>query len=182
MLLGIPGTVGGAVRMNAGTHLGEVGDGVCTVSFLLPDGRTETAHRSELDFRYRGLRGKDGSIILGAVFALKKNGASPDQLKNQAREIIAERRKRQPHPGEGRSAGSFFKNPPDAPPAGALIESAGLKGVGIGGAMVSQRHANFILNTGKATASDILSLKERIQEAVFGRFGVRLIPEVEIVG
>ncbi len=182
MLLGIPGTVGGAVRMNAGTALGEVGDALRSATFLLPDGRMETPSRAELDFRYRSLRGKEGAIVLGAVFGLQRNGASPDQLKAREQEILAARRKSQPHPADGHSAGCFFKNPPDGPPAGALIDRAGLKGIRIGGAMVSPRHANFIINTGRAAASDILALKERIQETVSRRFGIWLSPEVEIVG
>lgn len=182
MALGIPGTVGGAVRMNAGTKGGAVGDVVCSVSFLLPDGRVETVPRKELDFRYRELRGLRGGLILGAHFGLRKNGASPDELKSRGKAILAERRRRQPAPVQGWSAGCFFKNPPDAPPAGALIDRAGLKGARVGGAMVSPRHANFILNTGKAKAADILALKAHIQETVYRQFGIGLSPEVEIVG
>jgi UDP-N-acetylmuramate dehydrogenase len=182
MALGIPGTVGGAVRMNAGTKEGAVGDVVCSVSFLLPDGRVETVPRNELDFRYRELRGLRGALILGAHFGLRKNGASPEELKARSKAILEERRKRQPAPVQGWSAGCFFKNPPGAPPAGALIDRAGLKGARIGGAMVSPRHANFILNTGKATAGDILALKAHIQETVYRQFGIELSPEVEIVG
>ena len=182
MALGIPGTVGGAVRMNAGTGLGAMGDVIRSVAFLSPDGRVTETGREELDFRYRGLHGREGHVVLGAVFRLRRNGASPVELKERAREILAERRKRQPDHGGGWSAGCFFKNPPDGPPAGALIDRAGLKGVRVGGAMVSPRHANFIVNTGDAAAADILALKDRIQETVRERFGVRLSPEVEIVG
>ena len=182
MALGIPGTVGGAVRMNAGTGLGAVGDVIRSVAFLSPDGRVAERGRDELDFRYRGLRGREGHVVLGAVFRLRRNGASPGELKERAREILAERRRGQPDPGDGRSAGCFFKNPPDGPPAGALIDRAGLKGAQVGGAMVSPRHANFIVNTGGAAAADILALKDRIQETVRERFGIRLAPEVEIVG
>lgn len=182
MALGIPGTVGGAVRMNAGTNLGAVGDAIQSATFLLPDGRVAEMDRSKLDFRYRGLRGMEDAVVMEAVFQLKRNGASPDILKDRAKKILAARRKRQPDLGGGWSAGCFFKNPPNGPPAGALIDRAGLKGVRVGGAMVSPRHANFIVNTGNAAAADILTLKDRIQETVQKRFGVWLMPEVEIVG
>lgn len=181
-LLGIPGTVGGAVRMNAGTRIGAVADILCSAWFLMPDGRVMTFLRNELDFRYRALSGKDGAIVLGAAFRLSKDGISKKQLKAISRNIIAKRRASQPRPAEGRSAGCFFKNPQDGPPAGALIDRAGLKGAQVGGAMVSMRHANFIVNTGAATASDILNLKDQVQEAVLKQFGLFLTPEVEIVG
>ncbi len=182
MALGIPGTVGGAVWMNAGTGRGAVGDVIRSVRFLLPGGQVVEAPRDELDFQYRGLCGKAGAVVLSAVFGLHRNGASPGRLKERAREILADRRSRQPRSGQGHSAGCFFKNPPEGPSAGALIDRAGLKGRRVGGALVSPYHANFIINAGGATATDILSLKDRIQETVAGRFGIRLTPEVEIVG
>jgi len=183
--LGIPGTVGGAIQMNAGTKLGWMSDVLRELRVLLPDGTEATFRRTELDFHYRMLSWEGMSlgvspqpIILEGVIALTP--ADPAALKNDAAEILADRRSRQPT--RLPSAGCFFKNPPGAEPAGWLIEAAGLKGTRVGGAEVSTRHANFIVNRKTATAADILSLMELIQEAVQNTFDVDLEPEVHILG
>ena len=183
--LGTPGTVGGAIQMNAGTKLGWMSDVLRQLRVLQPDGTEKVLHRRELDFSYRTLTWKDAHleglshpIILEGSVSLTP--ADPTALKREATDILADRRSRQPM--HLPSAGCFFKNPPGEEPAGRLIEAAGMKGTRIGGAEVSTRHANYIVNREKASATDILSLMERIQEAVRDKFAVDLEPEVHILG
>ncbi|PIP35718.1 MAG: UDP-N-acetylenolpyruvoylglucosamine reductase [Desulfobacterales bacterium CG23_combo_of_CG06-09_8_20_14_all_52_9] len=183
--VGIPGTVGGALMMNAGTPRGCMADVVECVEIFHPEGRIEKYPRHDLHFTYRkmtwGLEpiaDKENSIILSGFFRLRRSDAR--LLKTEADAILKERRERQPW--RLPSAGCFFKNPTGDISAGNLIDRAGLKGKSIGGAQVSKRHANFIVNTGKATASDILVLAEEIEETVLKVFGVKLEPEVKIIG
>lgn len=194
-MAGIPGSVGGAVRMNAGAVGGEIGDCLHSLECLDDYGHVMQVLRSELQFSYRktelvrGLEpGSTGNtsldflhsvnplLVVSAYFTLRAVGK--EQVRSRCAGFLAQRKERQPT-GVA-SAGSFFKNPPhDA--AGRLIEAAGLKGRCCGEAMVSQKHANFIVNTGKGTATDILTLMEQVQEAVFQKFAIRLEPEVEII-
>jgi UDP-N-acetylmuramate dehydrogenase len=117
-------------------------------------------------------------VILGGAFEVTP--AEPDALREDARQIVMARKSSQPlHRG---SAGCFFKNPSPETPAGRLIEQSGLKGKQRGGAVVSEKHANFILNMGHATAEDILGLMNTVQETVLKKFGILLEPEVQIVG
>ncbi|NNL41168.1 MAG: UDP-N-acetylmuramate dehydrogenase [Desulfobacterales bacterium] len=183
--MGIPGTVGGAITMNAGTSLGSTGDVLEDVLIMHPDGKTKRINRREIDFSYRNISfGKEiktdqgRPIILEGSFRLYPVDASI--LKEEAEEILKVRRKKQPV--NFPSAGSFFKNPGQGKAAGRLIEQAGLKGKKIGGAQVSEKHANFIVNTGGASASDILELMAFIQKTVFNTFNIELEPEVKIVG
>jgi len=183
--LGIPGTMGGAIRMNAGTRLGWMSDVLREVRVLQPDGTEGILRRVDMDFSYRTLSWKPGTIeggeepiILEGTFCLTPE--DPAFLKNEATEIIEDRRARQPT--RLPSAGCFFKNPPDQEPAGRLIEAAGMKGKRIGDAEVSRRHANFIVNRKHASAADILSLMEWIQEEVKKKYDIDLEPEVQIVG
>ena len=183
--VGIPGTVGGAITMNAGTAHGSTEDVLEDVLIMLPDGKTKRINKSEINFSYRNLSfGKDikiyqgRPIILEGSFRLYPFDAAT--LKKEAEEILRIRNKKQPVSFP--SAGSFFKNPEQGKAAGRLIEKAGLKGKKIGGAQVSEKHANFIINTGGASASDILGLMEFIQETVFKTFNIKLEPEVKIVG
>lgn len=183
--VGIPGTVGGAITMNAGTSLGSTGDVLEDVLIMHPDGKTKRINRREIDFSYRNISfGKeiktdqDRPIILEGSFRLYPIDAAI--LKEEAEEILKVRRKKQPV--NFPSAGSFFKNPGQGKAAGRLIEQAGLKGKKIGGAQVSEKHANFIVNTGGASASDILELMAFIQKTVFNTFNIELEPEVKIVG
>ncbi|MBT8374227.1 MAG: UDP-N-acetylmuramate dehydrogenase, partial [Deltaproteobacteria bacterium] len=183
--MGIPGTVGGAITMNAGTSLGSTGDVLEDVLIMHPDGKTKRINRCEIDFSYRNISfGKeiktdqDRPIILEGSFRLYPVDAA--MLKEEAQEILKVRRKKQPV--NFPSAGSFFKNPGQGKAAGRLIEQAGLKGKKIGGAQVSEKHANFIVNTGGASASDILELMAFIQKTVFNTFNIELEPEVKIVG
>jgi len=181
--LGIPGTVGGAVVMNAGTSLGCIGDVIEAVSVLQPDGTRKEIGRERLEFSYRRLSLKDGDsipqpVILHARFALLRGDAQT--LRKEAKSILDSRKQRQPagYPG----AGCFFRNPSSDQPAGWLIDQAGLKGRMIGGAQISPKHANFIVNRGGASAADILALVSLIREKVKTQFDVDLQLEVRVLG
>ncbi|MFZ0614415.1 MAG: UDP-N-acetylmuramate dehydrogenase [Desulfobacterales bacterium] len=184
--LGIPATVGGAIVMNAGTARGSIADVLESLSCLHPDGRRVKFDRRELDFAYRRLALKPGAaagsghdpVIVDGTFALKP--ADKQLLANEAGRILKERAAKQPI--DQPSAGCFFKNPPAGRSAGELIEKAGLKGRQIGSARVSEKHANFIVNAGGATARDILNLMDLVQGRVAAKFAVDLVPEVKIVG
>jgi UDP-N-acetylmuramate dehydrogenase len=184
--LGIPASVGGAIVMNAGTTRGSMADVVASIGCLQSDGRWVRFDRRDLDFSYRCLSWKasgptgdgEATIIVDASFSLKPGDAR--KLSEEAAQILKARAEKQPV--DQPSAGCFFKNPASGRSAGELIEKAGLKGRQVGGACVSTRHANFIVNTGGATARDILGLMKLVQERVADKFAVELIPEVKIVG
>lgn len=173
---GIPGSVGGAISMNAGAWGGEMADVVDAITFVTPGGDVQRKTRSELAFSYRHLEKGADIVAIGEVLLTP---GSRESIAQKAKDVVARRKKFQPQ-GVA-SAGSFFKNP-QGDAAGRLIEAAGLKGCSAGGAMVSPVHANFIINTGSATASDVLTLMKTVQERVQQRFGVMLEPEVAIIG
>lgn len=179
--IGIPGSVGGAVVGNAGAHGGYVGDVLQSVT-VLDHGRVRTLGASELGLGYRTSRFKaiasanGRPLILEATFALRPGDAAA--MGEQMAEWMRWRQER--HPQEP-SAGSVFKRTAQYP-AGFLIDQAGLKGRRRGGAQVSPRHANFIVNHGNASARDVRGLMEEIQEVVQARFGVRLELEIELIG
>ncbi len=174
---GIPGSVGGAVRMNAGAYGGEIKDIVESVSLLDASGVIRAVARKELRFAYRNLDLPAETIIIGAAFRLRRGNG--EKIAGRVREII--RMRTEKHPLEFRNAGSVFKNPRDCP-AGRLIEEAGLKGVRIGDAQISEKHGNFIVNRGQATAADVLRLIAMIQQRVFEKTGHALETEVKIIG
>ena len=182
--IGIPGSVGGAIMMNAGTAEGEIQNVLSRATILFPDGRMETLSDNVLEFGYRGLKlpgihnPLQPPVIVDGSFQLVP--ASSGDLAAEADALLKRRGERQPKGGA--SAGCFFKNPENGAPAGALIEQAGMKGAKFGGAQVSETHANFILNRHNATAEDILQLMEKVQRAVYAKFQVELQPEVRIVG
>ncbi|MBW2740126.1 MAG: UDP-N-acetylmuramate dehydrogenase [Deltaproteobacteria bacterium] len=184
--VGIPGTVGGGIMMNAGTAHGSIKGVLDSIKILLPDGHTKIIMRENLDFEYRKLSLKDEvkesnqgqPIILGACFCLRPS--DPWKLQKDAEKILKERKERQP--AGLHSAGCFFKNPLSGKTAGDLIDLAGLKGKSIGGAEISLKHANFIINRNKASASDILALIELVRVTVSKKFNINLEPEVKIVG
>lgn len=184
--LGIPGTVGGAVIMNAGTSSGSISDVLDSVNVMLSSGAMLRIKREKLDFSYRKISWEkiftkshhEEPIIIDALFRLFKSDSV--KLRNEARAILKKRRDSQPI-GMA-SAGCIFKNPPSGKTAGQLIDTAGLKGMRIGGAEVSAKHANFIVNTGTASASDILGLMQLIQETVLKKFNINLEPEVKVFG
>jgi len=174
---GIPGSVGGAVRMNAGAYGGEIKDVVTALHLLDPTGQVRTETTDMLHFAYRSLDLPDKTIIIGAVFRLHRGDGK--RITARVGDILAARREK--HPLAFRNAGSVFKNLGDIA-AGRLIEAAGLKGTRIGDAQVSEQHANFIINRGAATATDIMNLIDLIQRRVFAATGKRLETEVKIIG
>ena len=176
--LGIPGAVGGALRMNAGAWGGCMADTTNLIRVLNQNGDVANMSRDQLRFSYRGLDLEKGTIILSGQFKLKY--VDREALREEA--IRMQKKRRLSQPLSLPSAGSVFRNPPGQKAAGELIDQAGLKGLRVGEAEVSTKHANFIVNKGHAEASDVLDLIRQIQEAVFERFGVNLEPEVTIVG
>lgn len=174
---GIPGTVGGAVCMNAGVALGELGDVIDSVTLIAPDGNLFTRSREEMGFGYRTSSIPDGHLVLEARIILRRD--DKEKIKSQVKELLDKRKRNQPWGVP--SAGSVFKNPQEES-AGKLIELAGLKGMTVGGAQVSEKHANFIVNTGNAKAADVLALMELVREKVLEVHGVRLEPEIKIIG
>jgi UDP-N-acetylmuramate dehydrogenase len=177
LLAGIPGGVGGALRMNAGAFGREIGTLTVEVVGFARDGTPIRAAREDISFGYRCAPELERMIITSGCFRFQPG--SPPTLRTRANEILALRASRQPldHP----SCGSVFKRPPGYY-AGALIEEAGLKGERCGGAEISCKHAGFILNVANASASDVYRLIRRIEERVMERFGVRLEREVHLVG
>ena len=175
---GIPGSVGGAVLMNAGAYGGEIKDILIDATIYTPKGGAEVRKNSELDLSYRHSRIMDeGGIILSARFQLKKG--TYDDIKSVMTDLNNRRTEKQPlnYPG----AGSTFKRP-EGYFAGKLIQDAGLMGYRIGGAEVSTKHAGFVINADNATASDVRQLMQDVQDKVYEQNGVRLEPEVRFVG
>jgi UDP-N-acetylmuramate dehydrogenase len=176
-LAGIPGTVGGAVAMNAGAFGKEAGDRVMEVHIVTANGDMDVRDRSGLKFSYRGLQLEKGSVII----------ASRLRIDLETQEIVAKRiagylkKRKESQPLEYPSAGSVFKNPPNDF-AGRLVEQVGLKGKKIGGAMISKKHANYIVNTGGATAKDIIGLMNLVRQKVKKETGIELEPEIQVAG
>ncbi|HEY66661.1 MAG TPA: UDP-N-acetylmuramate dehydrogenase [Thermoflexia bacterium] len=180
---GLPGTVGGAVVGNAGAFGGDIAGVLHSVTVLGPDSAVVERPNEWFEFRYRGSRIKGageqrsrGYVVLAATFGLQPG--DPESLVARASEILEWRRTRHP---AGATMGSTFKNPPGSH-AGYLIEQAGLRGYRIGGAQISELHGNFFMNTGNATAADVLALIEYARAEVKRRFGVELELEIELVG
>ncbi len=175
---GIPGTVGGAVYMNAGAYGGEIRNVLLSVKSIEKDGTgAEETPLSELEFAYRNTSFmKNGRIITGAFFRLEKG--NPDEIQGKMEELMGKRKNSQPL--EYPSAGSTFKRPKEGY-AAALIDESGLKGVSVGGAMVSEKHAGFVINYNNATFSDVIGLMEVIRNTVSEKHGIELQPEVEIL-
>jgi UDP-N-acetylmuramate dehydrogenase len=175
---GIPGSVGGGVFMNAGAYGEEVKDLVEETLSMDLSGRKITRRADELVFGYRtSIFSQNGEIITGARFRLKEGERG--QIKDKTNELLEKRRRTQPL--DLPSAGSVFKRPPGNF-AGKLIDGAGLRGLTAGGARVSEKHAGFIVNADKASAADILFLIDKVTEKVYKEFGVRLEPEIRIIG
>ncbi len=182
---GIPGTIGGAVMMNSSSAYGRISDVISSVKFMMPDGQIEIMEKEDIEFSRGGLsfsNNKTGAgskpLIIEAFFRLKRG--DKNTLTAEWENILKARKKTQPVSLP--SAGCFFKNPEQGKPAGKLIDMANFKGERQGNAMVSETHANFIVNLGDAKAEDILILKKRIEERVFELFSIHLEPEVRIEG
>ncbi|MBK8205595.1 MAG: UDP-N-acetylmuramate dehydrogenase [Planctomycetes bacterium] len=173
-LAGIPGTVGGALAMNAGGRYGEIADYVASVIWISPEGDLQSLYREEITFGYRSSMLRSGVVIETVIEGTAGEHA---QLVARARTVLQEKLAAQPY--SEFSAGCTFKNP-KGQSAGRYIDQAGCKGLMVGGAKVSDRHGNFIVNRGDAKASDILELMQQVQRRVFEAFGVSLQPEVQI--
>lgn len=174
---GIPGTLGGALVMNAGTKAGDMSGIIREIKRVAPKTLTlEIVERKNLEFSYRCL--KLPGILVAATLALKT--ADRMKIEQTVQENLSFKKSSQPI--SAASAGCFFKNPAQGMPAGELIEKSGLKGIGINGARVSDVHANYIINTGDASCDDILRLKQHIQDTVFNAFKIKLETEVRIEG
>ena len=174
---GIPGSIGGAVCMNAGAYGGEIAQVIGSARVLTPAG-VRTVSKEELTLGYRSSAVmQNGWVVLEATFELTPG--NPDQIKATMADLAARRREKQPlqYP----SCGSFFKRPVGYY-AGALIEQAGLKGYRVGDAQVSEMHAGFVINRGHATSSEIYRLMQDVQRRVQAQFGVALEPEVRLIG
>jgi len=176
-LAGIPGTIGGALAMNAGAFGGETWAHVESVETIDRAGHLHIRRPEDYRIGYRSVQGPAGEWFVAARLRLEHGdvGAAQEHI----RALLARRNATQPT--QQYSCGSVFRNPP-GDHAARLIEAAGLKGAGVGGARVSRKHANFIINTGAATATDIETLINRVQGTVEQEYGVRLEPEVRIVG
>lgn len=173
---GIPGSLGGAVFMNAGAYGGEMKQVVQEVIVLTEDGIRHIPG-AECAFGYRKSAFSDGkTVILGAKLHLKKG--DPVQIRDKMAELMAKRKASQPL--EYPSAGSTFKRP-EGYYAGTLIQETGLKGLTVGGAQVSEKHAGFVINTGGATCADVMALIAQVQDRVMQRSGVYLEPEVRVI-
>ncbi len=175
---GIPGTIGGAIRMNAGAHSGEMKDIVVETTYMDIDGNVHTINNREHEFKYRNsIFSRNEYIILSTV--LKLHRGNQKEIKSKMDEFARYRKEKQPL--EYPSAGSTFKRGKDFITA-QLIDECGLKGYSVGGAQVSTKHAGFIINTGNATAEDILKLVKYIKETVFEKTGKKIELELEIIG
>lgn len=175
---GIPGTLGGAVYMNAGAYGGEMKDVLYSVNHIDDNGKTGTLQKENLQLGYRhSAYTKNGFVITSAVMKLTK--ADKKDIKEAMDDKLQRRKDKQPL--EYPSAGSTFKRP-EGYFAGALIQDCGLKGYTVGGAQVSEKHAGFVINKGEATATDVITLIGDVQRIVYEKHGVMLETEVKIVG
>ena len=175
---GIPGTVGGAVYMNAGAYGGEVKDIIVSARHMTPDGEIEEVPAESLKLGYRtSVYDKNKNVILSARFKL--HPGDKNEIREKMDDLLARRKDKQPI--DLPSAGSTFKRP-EGHFAGTLIEQCGLKGTAVGGAAVSEKHAGFVVNvSGEATCSEVLRLIELVKNTVFEKTGVLLEPEVKVV-
>lgn len=182
-LTGLPGTIGGAVRGNAGAYGTEIKDVLTEIEIFDPKNGIRKIKANELNFAYRESSIKNSQkdeVILKATLKLKKE--SPEyakKMKAQIADILKTRAGKQP---TGKTTGSFFKNPNPKLSAGYLLDQVGAKGLQIGGARVSKEHANWIVNTGNATQKDIIELAKILIEKVSTRFNIQLEPEVQLIG
>ena len=176
-MAGIPGTVGGALAMNAGAFGGQTWEKVTSVDVIDRTGQVHTRDASEYEVGYRSVKQNDGEWFVAGRFVLSKKSEQDKVI--SIKELLEKRSATQPI-GK-KNCGSVFKNPPQAY-AAQLIEQCGLKGYSVGGACVSEKHANFIINEKDASASDIENIINHVKQTVFAQRGVNLEPEVKIIG
>ena len=174
---GIPGSLGGALVMNAGAYGGEMKDVVRTTTYVDASGKIKTISSEEHQFGYRKSVFKNGDVILSSVIELKKGDI--EEIKAKCEELNTRRREKQPL--EYPSAGSTFKRP-EGHFASKLIDDASLRGYRVGGAMVSEKHCGFVINYDNATSMDIFNLMKEVKRTVYDKFGVVLEPEVRLLG
>ena len=175
---GIPGSVGGAVYMNAGAYGAEIADILQSLTYVSREGEIITLEKADLNLGYRkSVFMENGGIVTSCVLKLKKG--DKEKIAQDMAEVTKKRVEKQPL--ELPSAGSTFKRP-QGYFAGALIEECGLKGYSVGGAKVSEKHAGFVVNFDNATANDVLAVIEHVQKTVYEKFGVGLEPEVKFIG
>lgn len=175
---GIPGSLGGAVFMNAGAYGGEMKDVVVETEYLTKDGKVKVVTGDAHNFSYRkSFFSETGSIVLSS--RMKLTPGNPEEIRALMLELNTRRKDKQPL--NFPSAGSFFKRP-EGHFAGKLIEDAGLKGKSFGGAQISEKHAGFVINTGGATAKNVCELMDFVKKAVYEKYGVTLEPEVRMLG
>jgi len=177
-LIGVPGTLGGALMMNAGAWGGEVSENLESVELLNDKNEIEILSKSDIDFSYRSSSFGNDIILLSAIFKLKKS----DKKIIQDNFDLAKSGRKNTQPLNYRSAGSVFKNPSSKHSAGMLIDQSGLKGFSVGDAKISNKHANFFLNTGDAKADDMISLIKQAKDAVKDQFNIQLDLEVRLLG
>ena len=175
---GIPGTVGGAVFMNAGAYGGEMKDVLLNSEYVSTDGTSGELDNEAMELSYRHSAYGNSNLVITAA-SVRLAPADRNEIKSTMNDILARRKEKQPL--EYPSAGSTFKRP-EGNFAGALIDQCGLKGVSVGGAQVSEKHAGFIINRGGATAADILSLIKHVQARVKAQTGVSLETEIRLIG
>ncbi|HZR96971.1 MAG TPA: UDP-N-acetylmuramate dehydrogenase, partial [Gaiellaceae bacterium] len=173
----IPGTVGGGVRMNAGAYGSDWSDVLLEATVVGARG-ARTVPVAELELGYRRSALRPGDVVAGVRLQLAAK--PPEAIKADVAEMLARRKATQPT--TKRTFGSVFANPPEGPGAGALIEACGLKGFRIGGAVISERHANFIENAGGARTADAVALMAEARRRAHEQFGVELVHEVEFLG
>ncbi len=177
-MAGIPGCLGGGIVMNAGTNMGCFADILTRVRYITSEGNVVEEEIKRANTGYRSMGLPAGSIVLDALFSLVPVDDSRE-IKHIVERIIRERNAK--HPVQFPSAGSVFKNP-DGYASWKLINDAGLKGRSVGGAMVSDLHTNFIINTGHATSADIRNIIELVQETVYNKYGINMYPEIHMIG
>ena len=176
-LRGIPGTVGGAVRMNAGAYGREAGDILVEAKVVLRDGTVETWPLDKLGYTYRHSEVPEGAVVIEALF--QGTQGDPAEIGAEMDRIAAEREASQPL--RSRTGGSTFKNP-DGNKAWKLVDEAGCRGLTMGGAQVSEKHCNFLLNLGTATSADIEALGEEVRRRVLAKSGITLEWEIQRIG
>jgi UDP-N-acetylmuramate dehydrogenase len=177
-LIGVPGTLGGALMMNAGAWGGEISENLESVELLNNKNEIEILSKSDIDFSYRSSSFDNDTILLSAIFKLKKS----EKKIIQDNFDLAKSGRKNTQPLNYRSAGSVFKNPSSEHSAGMLIDQSGLKGSSIGDAKISNKHANFFVNEGNAKADDMISLIKKAKNTVKDKFNIQLDLEVRLLG
>jgi len=177
-LIGVPGTIGGALVMNAGAYGKEISNFFIDANVMDLDGNEKTYNKNDIQFDYRFSTFSKNQIITNINFQCKKG--DPDLIKKLR--IESSKKRKESQPLSYRSAGSIFKNPKDAPAAGYLIDNAGLKGLKSGDAEISTKHANFIINHGNAKSSDVIKLIKKIKTDILKKYNIKLKLEIKLLG